>query len=124
MSAIVRMLQNLEEKPRNEADALAIAIHTCLEEEGFRLLSVGEEIQCTSKAEDLVKIPSIWNATEDVYTFCYRHVSASGTFLFKLLLVDDTLIVHGASESMDDVLILELKYVGLKKNINLRTTSW
>ncbi len=116
-SAIVQVLQNLEAKPRNDADALAIAVHTCLEEEGFRLLNVGEENQSADKAAELVKIPTNWNATEDVYTFSYRHNAAGGSFLFKFLLVDDTLIVHGASDRMDDVLILELKYVEYSKYI-------
>jgi hypothetical protein len=109
VAAIAQMLHNLEEKPRNDADALAIAVHTCLDREGFRLLSVVEENQSKDKANDLVKIPRDWNATEDVYTFSYRHKEASGTFLFKSLLVDDTLIVHAASGGSDDVLILELK---------------
>jgi hypothetical protein len=106
--AIAQTLQKLETKPRNDADALAIAVHACLSREGFRLIAVGEENQSKDQASDLV-IPSSWNAAEDVYTFSYRHNGASGTFLFKLLLIDDTLIVHGVSERTDDVLILELK---------------
>lgn len=120
LAAIAQTLQNLEAKPRNDADALAIAVHACLDSEGFRLVSVGEENLSKDRANDLVKIPSTWNAADDVYTFSYRHNEASGTFLFKLLLVDDTLIVHAVSEKTDDVLILELKYVRIKT----KCTMW
>ena len=105
--AVSQMFQKIEGKLRNDADALAVAIHACLDGEGFRLVAVGEEMQMSGK--ELEKLPCDWNQADDVYTFSYRHKSSAAIYLFKLLVVDDVLILHGVSDKVDDMHMLECR---------------
>ena len=110
-AAIDKMFQKVEGSLRNDADSLAIAIHTCLDAEGFRLVGVGEDAQATGK--DLATVPRNWNEADDVYTFTYRHSSSAAIFFFKLLVVDDVLVLHGVSDKSEDLHILELRLVNV-----------
>jgi hypothetical protein len=109
-TAIVRAYETLEGTVRNDADALVIAVHACLHTEGFRLVSVGDDVPNNS-AKELAKIPSKWNEAEEVYALSYRHDKSPGIFLFKLLVVDDVMILHCASDRTEDLHILELRQV-------------
>ena len=111
--AISKAFEMLEGTLRNEADALVIAVHACLDTEGFRLVGVGEDLP-KSGAKDLTCIPSKWNEADDVYTLSYRHQETPGIYIIKLLVVDDVLIVHSASERNEDLHILELRLVRLR----------
>ena len=100
-AAIDKMFQKVEGSLRNDADSLAIAIHTCLDAEGFRLVGVGEDAQATGK--DLATVPRNWNEADDVYTFTYRHSSSAAIFFFKLLVVDDVCGYHWLVNACYDV---------------------
>lgn len=86
METVRTVLERLpaECPPKSEADALALAVHACLEMDGMRCVAISEGDAAQSQSTPPASpgpLPSGWNASEDMYVFIYRHASSQVKFL-------------------------------------------
>ncbi|EKX31981.1 hypothetical protein GUITHDRAFT_121854 [Guillardia theta CCMP2712] len=113
MEALKSAIKQLPEKGEftSEADALAFAVHACLEKDGFRFVAAEESRAAAIKAAPStpVPFPSDWNGCQDAFSFFYRHASSLALFTVKCVTMEDLLLVHAASDNVQDVFFLELR---------------
>jgi proteasome inhibitor subunit 1 (PI31) len=99
---------------RSEADALALAVHAMMEEDGLRCIACSESVAKASAAAAAPAssgpLPADWNAGEDVYCLYYKHAACpAALFTVKSIVMDDTLLVHAASDQSADVHCVEIR---------------
>ncbi len=98
--------------PVSDSDALALAVHASLEHDGLRCIATDESDVSSGPATAPPRtkpLPASWNKSQDVYSFFYRHESSPALVVVKGVVMDDTMIVHAASDRVDDVHTLELR---------------
>jgi len=84
-------------------DALVLFIHALLLKSGFRLAN-----SLNSSETPTIELPDKWNEG-GVYTFTYKHLQSSLTFIIKCLSIEDKLLVHAMTKEDSTVRTLELK---------------
>lgn len=113
MEAVRNALSQTQPSPiKSDSDALALAIHAVLESDGLRLVAINEDEASKSRASAparSIPLPIGWNASQDVYTFFYRLEGSSALVVVKSLVMEDTMMVHCASDKADDMHTLELR---------------
>eukprot|EP01102_Stenamoeba_stenopodia_P006750 TRINITY_DN1881_c0_g1_i1.p1 TRINITY_DN1881_c0_g1~~TRINITY_DN1881_c0_g1_i1.p1 ORF type:complete len:317 (+),score=46.20 TRINITY_DN1881_c0_g1_i1:91-1041(+) len=99
----------VDNKPtfRNKRDALALLIHCLLKQKGFRLVGYTEEETLPESAD--VDCPPGWNNERDSYSFRYKHNQSSLTFMFKLLVLGDALLIHCMTLEDSKIQSIEVK---------------
>lgn len=112
MEAVRNALGYTQYSPiKSDSDALALAIHAALESDG--LVSVDEhEAGKDSGVSGPVRstpLPPGWNSSQDVYTFHYRLEGSPALVVVKSLVMEETMLVHAASDKGDDMHTLELR---------------
>lgn len=82
---------------RNPYDALALAIHACMLNVGFRLVGLGEDhkIEAESPPAHPQPLPSEWNATAGTYAFRYAHTQSSMEYLLKVNRMGGKAVIMG-----------------------------
>lgn len=119
-----KILQSLtESKPqlRNEFDAVVAVLHLTMRELGFRCTGLTEKSQSNNNnAYDDKALPDGWNESHDSYSFQYKHTQSSLNFLVKCLVMNDKLLIHGASKEDNKVFSLE---ISVKDYVNTNSLS-
>ncbi len=103
----------------SDSDALALAVHAALEHDGLRCISTDESKASSAPATVPARtnpLPETWNKSQDVYSFFYRHESSPALVVVKSLVMDETMLVHAASDKADDVHTLELRQISPSKS--------
>jgi hypothetical protein len=118
MSSILETVRNVlagaGSAPVSDSDALALAVHASLEHDGLRCIATDESQASSGPATAPARtnpLPASWNKSQDVYSFFYRHESSPALVVVKGVVMDDTMLVHAASDRVDDVHTLELRQV-------------
>jgi len=114
MEAVRNALGCTQNSPvKSDSDALALAIHAALESDGLALVSIneneaGKDSGAAGPAHS-IPLPSGWNSSQDVYTFHYRLEGSPALVVVKSLVMEETMLVHAASDKGDDMHTLELR---------------
>jgi hypothetical protein len=114
MEAVRNALGCTQNSPvKSDSDALALAIHAALESDGLALVSIneneaGKDSGAAGPAHS-IPLPSGWNSSQDVYTFHYRLEGSPALVVVKSLVMEETMLVHAASDKADDMHTLELR---------------
>jgi len=95
---------------RSAHDALALAVHAILEFDGLRCVAVNEDAAQAAGSAPASSQPldQEWRG-EELYSFWYKHASSPALLVVKCLMMEDTMIVHAASDKADDVFCLDLR---------------
>ena len=107
------MASTLGSPIKSDSDALALAVHSALESDGLRLVATDEDAATASTKlapSRSCALPTSWNNSQDVYTFFYRLEGSPALVVVKSLVMEDTMMVHAASDRADDMHTLELRY--------------
>eukprot|EP01027_Heterolobosea_sp_BB2_P027142 GEZU01042378.1.p1 GENE.GEZU01042378.1~~GEZU01042378.1.p1 ORF type:complete len:372 (-),score=29.17 GEZU01042378.1:212-1246(-) len=122
LNLIKQVASGLDEsfRIRNDHDAVVIALHCIMLQDGFRCVGVGEqgppiELERTRMAPG-------WNASTEAYSFRYKHHQSSMMFLVKALTLGDTLLVHAMPIETKKTFSIEFdisKYVNPGRFANL-----
>lgn len=98
---------------KSDSDALALAIHAALESDGLVLVSINEDEESNGPGSAAparsIPLPPGWNSSQDVYTFHYRLEGSPALVVVKSVVMEETMLVHAASDKADDMHTLELR---------------
>jgi len=75
-----------------------------MESAGFKLVGLGESENTIENKE----LPDNWNASQDSWSFRYRHNKSSMTFFLKGLKLGSKMLVHSIAQEQDKAYSIEL----------------
>jgi len=106
--SVIQTLKDTKPALLNEFDAIVVVLHCVMRELGFRCVGLSEsKPESNNNAE--APIPEGWNASSgDSYSFRYKHNQSSMTFILKVLVMNDKLLVHGLAKEDNKIQTLEL----------------
>jgi len=107
--SILQKISTVIPQFRNDFDALVVVLHLAMREIGFRCAGLSESSVSNSNADfDQKLLPDCWNQTSDSYSFEYKHIQSSMTFVVKYLVMNTKLLVHGITKEDNKICSLEL----------------
>lgn len=115
MFQILDKVKTFRVNPRNQHDALVLAVHALMLCQGFRCIGTTESSPIREQ-----ELPQDWNRSDDVYSFKYKHQNSDLTFLLKMLVLGKNLILNAKATEQSDVYTVTLEYVNFK---SVRLTS-
>jgi len=98
--------QLAEHKPqlKNTIDAIGIALHFIFRQMQFKCIGVHDKLD--SNANTIV--PPGWNSSSELYSFQYKHPKSSMTFMLKILLMGEKLLVNGVAQGDNNIQSIEV----------------
>lgn len=90
-------------------DSLICVLHWQIVSAGFTCIGIGEKKHKNDVGEDTEMLPDGWNATPNLYILRYKYTTSSEIYIFKVLAVDNSLLVHFWKDGSDKIATMNIR---------------